>query len=448
MRLARHKAKLAIFLGLALVVAACGGTTDEPTTDTTVDGAGSATTTVDSAPAERVEITFSYLWGGSEGEALEVIITEFNESQDAITVIGVSSPDFQAQLASMSSSNGSFDISDHFGNGVASWAETGILASLDEFIEADGYDLSDFVPAALDQMRYEGELYSMPIAVHTQMMLYNKTLFAEAGIDGPPTTTEEWAENIAALTKVDDAGEITQLGYAHAEIGTSMTTLGFVFGGNWYGDDGTPTPSDAGNIEAAQWYVDNVPGAVGVDEMLRFTSGFGEYASSQNPFYTGQVATVIDGGWQTVMTQEFAPGLDWGVAPLPYPADRSELAGATQVTASTLFIPENSQKKAEAWEFMKFLLGKSQMADFTRALANLPARISLLGNPIYDDLPSLDVWLNGLASENARSLDSSVVGAEYTADLRLAFDDIVQLRSTPAEAFQEVEARISSYGSP
>jgi len=81
---------------------------------------------------EKTEITFSYLWGGAEAKALEEIIAEFNASQDKIVVKGVSSPDTTKQLASMSSSNGAFDVSDHFGSAVGSWASKGILAPLDD----------------------------------------------------------------------------------------------------------------------------------------------------------------------------------------------------------------------------------------------------------------------------------------------------------------------------
>src|SRR6266511_855172 len=96
---------------------------------------------VASAAGDRVEITFSYLWAGAEAEALEAVIADFNGSQDDIVVKGVSSPDFQAQLASMSTSDAAFDISDNFGSGVGAWAETGLLEPLDEYIERDGFDL-------------------------------------------------------------------------------------------------------------------------------------------------------------------------------------------------------------------------------------------------------------------------------------------------------------------
>lgn len=43
------------------------------------------------------------------------------------------------------------------------------------------------------------------------------------------------------LTKKDASGKITQLGLGSANDSTTLTTLGYAFGGSWDGEDG-PTP--------------------------------------------------------------------------------------------------------------------------------------------------------------------------------------------------------------
>lgn len=407
----------------ALTLAACGG-----------DGGGSA-------DGDQTTITFSYLWTGKEGETIERLIDEFNASQDKIVVKGVSNPDTQAQLAAMSSAKGTFDISDNFGSTVGSWAAKGIIEPLDPFIEKDGYDLSDFVPGAMEQMRYDGQTYALPIAMHSLQLLYNKDLLEQAGITEPPTTTEEWAKAIEATTIVED-GKITQLGWANPDL----TTLAFVFGGGWYDEDGKPTPTEPGNIEAAQFYVDTVAKPYGAEQVQRFTSGFGEYASPQNPFFQGKVAMVTDGEWMAAFVKEYAPDLNWGVAPIPHPAGREDLAGTTQLSTSTLFIPRNSQNKEAAWEFMKFLLSKEPMQEFTHTLANLPTRTSLLDGDGYDDLPNFDAWLQAAKSENARVLASLPNTAEYVADLQTAFDTIIRMKASPSDALAEVARQAENYG--
>lgn len=382
------------------------------------------------------EITFSYLWGGAEAAALEQIIADFNASQDAIVVKGVSAPDGTKQLASMSSASGAFDISDNFGSNVGAWASKGILYPLDDI----GLDTDDFVPAAVDQVTYDGKLYAVPIAVHDYQLIYNKKLLDEAGV-AVPTTMDELADAIKTLTKVDGAGNITQLGLGYAWMPTEMTVLGYAFGGDWNGG-GKPTPTDPNVIKGVNFYVDNVVKPYTPAAVNKFIAGFGPYMSEQDPFQTGKMAMVIDGEWRSASLGK-VDGLDWGVAQIP--AASPELADSTLVEVSTLFIPTNAPHKAEAAEFLKYLASAPVMAKFSHALGNLPGRTSLLGDPIYGDLPNYSAWLNALKSPNARSFSSAPYAAEYVTDLGSAFDAIVQGTQSAEDALKGVADRSSTY---
>lgn len=397
------------------------------------------------ASGEPVTIRFSYLWTGPEGKAMEKVIEAFNKSQTRITVEGVSNPDQQAQLAALTGRKGVFDISDNFGAVTGSWASKSIIRPLDEYIERDGFDIEDFVPAAMDQCRYEDQVFQLPIAVNNYGLFYNKALLSKAGIKEVPQTTGELAKATAKLTKTDKKG-ISQLGLAGANGATpNFRLMGLNFGGQWYAD-GKPTPADPGNIAGADFYVDNVIKKYGVKEIDRFASGFGDYQSPQNPFYQGKLAMVIDGEWQPSFIEEFAPDLDWDVAPLPYPDDQPELANTTLVEAGTLFIPSNSQHPEEAWEFMKFLVSEESMLEFTLALSNLPSRSSLLSHQDYDKITNFDLFLKLLESENASSIPSLPSLAQYTSDLSTADDAIIRLEKTPQQAYAAVAKNVESYG--
>ena len=391
-------------------------------------------------PAEKVTINFPYLWGGAEGQALEKVISNFNSSQSQITVKGVSSPDFQKQLAQMSGANG-FDVSDNFGSTVGSWASKGILEPLDSYMKADKFDTSDFVPTALQSNQYQGKTYALPIAVHTLLLMWNKKVFADAGLTAAPTTITELQTDITKLTKVDAAGNITQFGMRSPDY----ITLAYAFGGNWYDAQGKPTPDDAGNLAALHFWVDNVVKKYGADKIKKFESGYGEYASAQNPFYTGKVAMTLDGEWQPVFIKQYASNLDWGVAPIPYPDGQSSLAGATQLTSSMFFIPKNAPHKQQAWVFLKYLTGPDAMTQFTRALGNLPARKSLLGSSIYNDLPQFNAWLDSLKSPNLRIFASLPTTAQYQKDLGDEFQLIASLQETPEAGMAKVKAKAASY---
>jgi multiple sugar transport system substrate-binding protein len=393
----------------------------------------------------KVTLRFSYLWTGEEAKALERVIKKFNQSQSKIVVKGVSNPDAQAQLAAMTGRKGAFDISDNFGSSTGAWATKGVIKSLDEYIERDSFDLGDFADSAMAQCRFNDQVYQLPIAVNNSALFYNKALFAEAGVKEPPTTTSQWAEVIDKLTKTGKNG-LTQLGLAGASgAGADYRLLGVTHGGKWY-DKGTPTPEDPGNIAGASFYVDNVIKKYGIKEIERFVSGFGDYQSPQNPFYQGKLAMVIDGEWQPSFIKEFAPDLDWGVVPVPYPDDKPDLAKTNLVAPGTFFIPSNSQHPDEAWEFMKYLVSKESMLSFTKALSNLPARKSLLKHPAYQSIPNFGLFLDLLDSKNAVSIPSEPSLAEYTSDLATADDQITRLVKSPAEAYAQVAKSAKSYG--
>ncbi len=386
------------------------------------------------AAQDKVSVEFPYLWAGPEGEAMQAIVDQFNASQDQYEVNGVSNPDAQRQLAAMTSNNG-FDVSDNFDANIGTWASKGALEPLDDFIARDSYDTSDFIPAAMEKMSYDGKVYSLPIAVHTSQLMVNDTILSEAGITAP-TTHSELAAAIEALTIVD-GDTITQLGMGVPDF----ITFAYTFGGQWINSDLQPTANDPGNIAALQFWVDNVLNKYGVENVQRFQSGFGEYASAQAPFYTGKLAMSIDGEWQARFIQQYAPDLVWSAGPLPVADDQPDLAGTTGLAASTFFIPANAGEKDGAWEFIKYLFSEEPMRDFTIALANLPARTSLLEDEAYTEIPGFSYWLESLKSPNLKSMPNVTWGQEYGTEITSAVDAVMNLSKSPEDALNELQGK-------
>ncbi|MFT8593795.1 MAG: ABC transporter substrate-binding protein [Bifidobacterium sp.] len=399
-------------------------------------GCGSGTSESSSG---KTTITFSYLWTGEEAKALEKVVDDFNASQSKIVVKAVSNPDQTKQLTSMSSTSGQFDVSDSFGSNVGSWASKGILEPLDDY----GFNTSDFIPSVLSQDKYKGKLYAMPIAVQEYKLLYNKDEFKAAGITKTPTTMDELATDIAKLTKTNADGTITQLGLGTSSSYNLLSTLAYVFGGSWDAN-GKPTPTNAGNIAALNWYKTNLLDRYKASNITKFESGYGTYMSAQDPFYTGKIAMTIDGEWQSANIKKVAPKLNWGVIDIPMAS--SKLRNTTQTYSSMFFIPTNSRHKQEAATFIKYLTGVKAMRTFTKALGNLPARTSLLDDPAYDSLPGFDVWLQGLKSKNALSFAPATYTAQYQTDLTSAFSDFVLGKTSAKETLSSVAKKAASYG--
>ena len=385
--------------------------------------------------ADAVTLDFPYLWTGPEGDAIQKVVDSFNASQDKIKVKGVSNPDAQRQLAAMTSKRG-FDVSDNFDANIATWASKKALEPLDEYIAANKYDTADFIASVYSKMQFDGKTYSLPIAVHTTLLLTNDEILSKAGVTTPKTISE-LVTTVDKLTVLDGDGNITQLGMNQPDF----ITLAYSFGGQWIDANGKPTANDPGNIAALQFWVDNVLKKYGVDKVKRFLSGFGEYASAQAPFYTGKVAMITDGEWQAQFIKQYAPNLKWSAGPVPYIDAKPELEGTAGIAASTFFIPANSQHKQEAWEFLKYLVSKEPMRDFTLALANLPARTSLLDDPAYAAIPGMEYWLNSLKSKNLKSMPNVTWGQEYNTEITSAVDSVLDLSKTPEEALNDLQSK-------
>lgn len=383
--------------------------------------------------ADKAVLDFPYLWTGPEGDAMQAIVDAFNSSQDAIEVKGVSNPDVQRQIAQMASKNG-FDISDSWDTYVGGWAGAGAILPLDDLISGAKYDTSDFVPEILNMMKFEDVVYAMPVAVHTIMMMFNKDLLSEAGVE-PPKTTEELKAAIDTLTKVDDSGKITQLGVNTPDF----VSFAYSFGGQWIDENLEPTANAEGNVEALTFWVDNVLKKYGVDEIKRFQSGFGEYASPQNPFYTGKVAMVLDGEWQAMFIQQYAKDLNWGATYVPVPEAKPDLEQTAALSASMFFIPANTGDADAAWTFMEYLVSPEPMRDFTLALANLPARASLLDDEAYADIPGMNYWLDSLKSPNLKFMPQTAWRQEYATEITSTIEKITNLKQEPQEALDELQ---------
>lgn len=381
----------------------------------------------DSSEDGPTKITFSYLWAGDEAKIVESLIETFNESQDDVVVEGISNPDGAAQLASLSGSRAQFDVSDHFGESVGAWVDQGLLADLTPFIEADQFDIDDFVPESIEPLTVDGNVYSLPLSAYTYQLVYNKKAFEEAGLQ-PPTTIEEMLEAGRALTTTEN-GRVTRLGFGPVQL----KGMNWQLGGEWT-KDGEPAPTTDEAVASLQLYLDQI---AGLDEsaVRSFVASFGDYWSADNPFFNGQVAMVIDGPWLISMSERYAPDFEYGVVEIPVPAAKPELAGTAPLNVSTVFIAANSEKKEAAWEFVKFMVSPEALLAFNVPTTNIPARSSMAASPELAELgPNYQAFVTSLNEGQLKYLPAAPWTVEYGALMATAQNEVYDGTTSPQDA--------------
>ncbi|MCD9022391.1 ABC transporter substrate-binding protein [Cohnella silvisoli] len=427
---------------LAFTVTACGSGNDKATESSASASASqpaSSSASESASPAkEKTTVSFWYLWGGPEGENVEKLIAEFNASQELYEVKGLSVPDVQKVVVGISSGDGP-DITDNFSNNTASYAKKGMLEPLDEYIAKSNYDVSDFVPAALEGGKYQGKQYALPINVNFNLMFYNKKLFADAGIVDPPKTSDELLADAVKLTKVNANKTLEVLGFPDFPLIYYTTGMSMAFGGNFISDDDkTLTPDNPGTLEAIK-LMQSYRNQFGVDNITKFNSS-AKYLDATDPFIQGKQAIRIDGPWfGNTVKNVLKKDLDYGIAPLPGPAGHPELAGGGEVSSSTFFIPSNAKNKDGAWAFMSWLMSKENMTKFNVMFANLPARTSVYSDPSLQTIPDFQLFAEGAKSPNLKSFPVFDGQTEYGKIINDEFELAVNGKQSAEDAVKHMK---------
>jgi multiple sugar transport system substrate-binding protein len=247
------------------------------------------------------------------------------------------------------------------------YAPKGALMAVDSFVSKDGLDLNIFYEEAVEEMRYNGNLYGLPFVVDNRALFYNKELFREAGLDPerPPQTWDELEAAAIKLTKWE-GGKLTRAGFALNDVGLFNTWI-LQAGGDMLTEDlqNTAFNSPAGLAVLQYW-----------DKLLNkskvYAVGFASnLAEGEDPFVTGKIAIKWDGPWAISTLERYAETLDYGVAPLP--AGPGGHRGA-RMGGFGMAIAKGAKNADQGWELVKYLTAdKENNRNIARATGNIPA---------------------------------------------------------------------------
>lgn len=226
---------------------------------------------------------------------------------------------------------------------------------------------------ALEPMKMDGKLYGMPINLEGYGFIYNKDLFAKAGIQAIPKTLSELK---AASEKLQIAG-ITPFGNCYAEkwvLGIHMLNIAIAQQDNPDAyikglNDGTQ------KIEGNKKFADLI-------QLLDLTIKYGnkdslttDYTTQVKMFATGQTAMIQQGNWIQPMLDQLAPNMNIGFLPMPINDDPKNDALAIGVSNNWVINKQATpEKKAEAKKLLNWMVSSEQGKKFlTEQFKFIPA---------------------------------------------------------------------------
>ena len=311
-------------------------------------------------------LTFFFAANPDERDRRLRIVDEFQRRRPDIKVRSVlSAPGVMQQLSTFCAGGKCPDVLMAWELTYAELAARGVLLDLNTMLARDqafaGELKSDSIPSLYDTFAFNGGQYALPEQWSGNFLFYNKRLFAEAGVPPPPRTWEqpwtfnEFLDTARALTKRNGSGRTTQWGFVN--IFVSFYSAGLFAMNNgvpWSTPLKNPTHFNFDNdafIEAVQFYAD-------LSNKHRVAPDASEVQSMSTPdlFATGKAAMGLGGHWR-YQTFIRADDLDFDVAPLPVGPRRQGQPARSNIGSTGLAISASSQRKEQAWEFVKFATG-------------------------------------------------------------------------------------------
>ncbi|MFJ5303720.1 ABC transporter substrate-binding protein [Streptomyces sp. NPDC088350] len=359
MRSIRAAAVGAVTMSLALAATACGGGSST--------GGGS-----NDSPK-----TLTY-WASNQGAGIaidkKVLQPELDKfkKQTGITVKLEVVPwsDLLNRILTATTSGQGPDVLNIGNTWSASLQATGAFLpwSAADFAKIGGKDR--FVDSALGSTGATGKdpaavpLYSMAYALY-----YNKQIFADAGISGPPAT---WAELVADGKKIQAKGK-QGLGAEGANVSENIHHA-FVFakqhGADFFRAGELADFTNDGVVAAVKQYVD----LMAKDKVIPV--GNAEYAQNQSvsDFAKGRTAMLL---WQSASANLKSQGMSessYGIAPVPVQSGAPGTGAQvnSMVAGINLAVFKNTDNLDGSIQFVKFMTSDAEQKILNTAYSSIP----------------------------------------------------------------------------
>lgn len=340
---------------------------------------------------DAVHITFWHSFTQSTRPALEKLIDRFHEEHPEIRIDAQYIPTGDAlaqKLVTAVQSGSPPDISWIHAHYLEDLVKADAVYEMSHFIEGENgltdEEMADIYPALIEYASWQGTMYSLPMEATNLGIIYNKTVFEEAGLDPerPPRTWEELKEYSRILSKDENGdGRYERIGFFVPAVPSSGPQGAYMMW-QW-----TPFLWQAGgylvNEEQTEIYWDRQPGV----EALSLWKSIYEVQNqrtftSEDPLTvmaSQQIAMMLDGPWNLPRYPQLFSRFDWGVAMLPEgPAKR-----ATVVAGEYLAIFKQSRNPDAAWEFVKWMIAPEIQAFWSMESGYLPVRESVVEVPEF-----------------------------------------------------------------
>jgi len=393
------------------------------------------------------EIRVSVVAGAMQ-DTMTRLVEKYQEANPDVTVTLELEPEGGAFQALIAAGNQPDLIITSFGPQLGKLAEQDAAVVLDDLPGAEDL-FARLEPVSLQKLY--GHYYYVPIGADVTLMIYNKALFEEAGLDpdAPPAT---WDEFLAAAAAID---ELPNRENGDEVYGTVFWNEALQWGG-WYWNMLQPIYLNANQGQCQ--LLNNLATDIVFDreecalaEFFEFAKAAQQYAppTMEKNFFGRNIGMWLQYGYswepnlQSAAGEPMVIGEDVGVAPVPVP-NEGDTSFTTFGGRGMMILKSTPEREARAWHFLNFLMEDENNYQFITELGYLPVILALQDDPYFQDparQPFVELLAHGYVPEQFATADSAASALQGVYG-QVVVEDSVPLDESVATAAQKAREAI------
>ncbi|MBN1286590.1 MAG: extracellular solute-binding protein [Anaerolineae bacterium] len=331
--------------------------------------------------ADSIRVT---VIAGAMQDTMQKLADAYMAENPGVTVTLELEPEGGAFQALVAAGNQPDLIITSFGPQLGTLVKDDVAVQLDELEGADAL-YERIAPEALAVI--SGGYYYVPVGADVTLMIYNKALFEQAGLDPekPPVT---WDEFLAAAEAIDALGD---------DIYGTVFWNEALFWGGWYWNMLQPLYLNANQGQCQLMNRLGTDIVFGDEEcnlgaFLAFLDAAQEFAppTMETNFFSRKVGMWAQYGYswepnlESAADEPMVIGEDVGVAPAPVPAE-GDTSFTTYGGRAMMILKTTPEREARAWDFLQFLMQDENNYTFITELGYLPVLESLKSDEYFQD---------------------------------------------------------------
>ncbi|MGG4393253.1 ABC transporter substrate-binding protein [Paenibacillus thiaminolyticus] len=333
----------------------------------------------------RIKVTFWHAMSGSAGELIAKMASDYNASQDKYFVDAIFQGSYEESLTKLKAVGGTPEaptLMQVQEIGTKYMVNSGYIQPVQDLIDQDKFDLSQWEENILSYYQIDGKLYSLPFNTSNAILVYNKDKFKAAGLDpeSPPKTfgeIREIAKKLSDNSKNEKGFALLIYGWFIEQL---LANQGADFVDNGNGRDSLATKSLLNSPESLgifQWLDDmNQDGTLG---------NYGrQWDDIRAAFSAGKVAMYMDSTAGIAGVMQASP-FEVGTGFLPTP-DGKEAHGVI-VGGASLWLMNSvaEEEKGAAWDFMKYVTAPAVQAEWAAGTGYFPITKAAHQEPVLKE---------------------------------------------------------------